>query len=703
VFRSVPTSLIEVGSVAERIELVPASTACEAIQDLFKANPRLRSVGVRSECDVWLVNRAVFHEQLSGPFDGGLTLPRWQTVAALERSLVGSFAADTPCEQVSDELIHGGHSLDDDVLVDYGDGTYGVVAVSALLCRLWDLSRRRAQDLEAVGRRFRAVVERSSDLTLMLDHDYQVVWSNRGHIDATSARAGNAPCAGSFMLSIDDDDHETVEELLARAKANPAGAQLGEFRFGPGPNDRRWYAASVRNFLSDPALGCVVVNLRDVEGQRQLRDHLVHQATTDALTGVGNRTSFFTELERRLLSEPNPVSLVMIDLDGFKDINDHFGHAIGDEVLRCVADRLVGHIRSADTVCRSGGDEFAIIVADGDQVGVVAKRLRALVCEPMVLAGAHVQVGASVGYVTATDELMSATQLAINVELAMYAAKHGGTARCVEFEPWMHDKEARQIEISDNLDLAVVDDEFFLMYQPQVRLESGHYVLHGFEALARWEDPIKGLISPAEFIPQAEQTGRIVEIGDWVLDEALRQLALWRRDDPDVQMAVNVSVRQLIEFQFASSVLKMLAKHRVPPSSLELEITETAMVADNETVATTLQTLREAGIGISVDDYGSGNASIAYLRRFPLTAIKADQELVALLDTEPAAATALLSSITSLAEALNLQSVAEGIETCRQSEAVRDIGFDLGQGYYFARPLTAEAAGKLIHAGAVDI
>ncbi len=393
-------------------------------------------------------------------------------------------------------------------------------------------------------------------------------------------------------------------------------------------------------------------------------------------------------------SEGEEVSIVYVDLDGFKEINDSLGHSAGDHVLITVADRLATLTRHRDQVARLGGDEFALVLV-GDDPGPLAERLLHTIGRSIELPTGTIQVGGSVG-VAFAEPGTSVEELLRNADVAMYDAKARGRNRTSVFQPEMHQALIERLEMRIALDEAIAGEQFRLVYQPCFALADNE--LQGFEALIRWERADGTIVAPDQFIPLAERTGQIVEIGRWVLHEALTQLACWQREhDCDaLTMSVNVSARQLAEADFVDIVAAAVRDCGVAAPNVTLELTETTLVDDIELAGIRLAELHRLGVRLAVDDYGAGNASLGYLRVFPIDILKIDRSFVWALDTRPHEAAAYLRSITDLAKALAIDTVAEGIEHSEQLERVQALGCSIGQGFHLARPMAPSAAGELI-------
>jgi diguanylate cyclase (GGDEF)-like protein len=393
---------------------------------------------------------------------------------------------------------------------------------------------------------------------------------------------------------------------------------------------------------------------------------------------------------------------MLLDLDGFKAVNDTLGHDAGDQLLVTVAARVNECIRPTDTAARLGGDEFAVLVEDlaspGDYA-VVATRMLESLREPFCIGGKEVFVHGSIGIAMCGEGDNTADELLRNADVAMYMAKAEGKNRFELFNPSMHSAMLRRLDIEADLRRAVERREFVLHYQPTVELQTGR--IAGVEALVRWQHPDQGLIPPLDFIPIAEETGLIVELGEWVLREACAQAQQWHEEhptDPPLMMSVNLSVRQLQQENIVATVARVLADTGLDATCLTLEITESAVMNDHVTTIVRLNQLKALGVRIAVDDFGTGYSSLSYLRRFPIDVLKIDRSFVDGV-TDGSQKRALLRTIVELGRTLNLETVAEGIEEPEELLQLRALDCDLGQGYYFARPLAADGVAELLRQG----
>ncbi len=438
----------------------------------------------------------------------------------------------------------------------------------------------------------------------------------------------------------------------------------------------------------------VLVDINDVTERNQLEEQLRHQAFHDPLTGLANRPLFTDRLEHALRlqhAEGSSVALLLLDLDRFKIVNDSLGHAVGDLLLVAVAARLRGLLRAGDTAARFGGDEFVVLIEDvpdaADAIAVAEAIIEALGA-PFMLAGTEVVVHASVGIVLHRSGETSAGELHRSADAAMYAAKRGGGAGWRMFEPEMHAAALERLEVEAELRRALERGQLELHYQPVVALQTG--ALQGVEALIRWRHPEHGIIAPAVFIPIAEESGFIVEIGRWVLEQACEQLREWQLTlSAPLEMSVNLSARQLSDAGLVPTIASMIERFEIAPGSLVLEITESILMADTAAAVDRLHALKGLGVRLAIDDFGTGYSSLSYLRTFPVDVLKIDRSFIegVTVDVEGAC---FVQAIVRLGQVLHLQTVAEGVETSAQAERLRELGCDLAQGYYLGRPVQPE-------------
>jgi diguanylate cyclase (GGDEF)-like protein len=435
---------------------------------------------------------------------------------------------------------------------------------------------------------------------------------------------------------------------------------------------------------------------------REKTGQLRHQALHDALTGLPNRVLALDRAEQMLARarrQQIAVAALFVDLDGFKHINDTFGHAAGDELLRMVASRLTTVIREGDTAARLGGDEFVVLL-EGSTLDagpeLVAERLLEVLRRPYDMTdalGRQLSVTASVGI--ALGARVSADELLRDADLALYGAKASGRNRYALFKSSMQTASRDRLTLEMDLAEALERRQLFLLYQPTFDLRTETII--GVEALIRWRHPTRGVISPDELIPVAEESGLIVPIGRWVLDEACRQASIWHHKGHTIGMSVNVAARQLDDDQLIEDVRSALAHNDLDPGALTLEVTETTLMRDAEATSKRLDLLKELGVRIAIDDFGTGYSSLAYLRQFPVDALKIDRSFISGIATSKASA-ALIHTLVALGKALDIETLAEGIEDQAQLETLQREHCDQGQGFLFSRPLDVDAVERFLDA-----
>jgi diguanylate cyclase (GGDEF)-like protein/PAS domain S-box-containing protein len=465
-----------------------------------------------------------------------------------------------------------------------------------------------------------------------------------------------------------------------------------------------WFESSIAPIRDAAgAIAELVLVSRDVTERKAAELQLAHQAMHDALTGLPNRALFLDRLahalRRRVRRGTGVLAVMFLDVDRFKVINDSLGHGAGDLLLIDVAGRLDAALRPSDTVARFGGDEFTVLCEDinGELEAVaIAQRIVDLFEEPFDIDGREVFLSTSVGISLASEvrsDGSGAADLIRDADAAMYRAKELGKARYELFDAAMREHALRRLELENALRRAVEREELRIHLQPEIAVAGGAVV--GFEALVRWQHPERGLLAPAEFVPLAEETGLIASIGEWVLRRACAEAAGWTASE--LSIAVNVSPRQLLQGDFVQLVATVLAQTGLRPERLCLELTESAVIESGPETLATLQGLKRLGVMLAIDDFGTGWSSLGHLRRFPLDVLKLDRSFVTGLGSAPQDAS-IAAAIISLAHALGLSTVAEGIETAEQLAMLTSLGCDLGQGYLFAKPAPAETFAGILAA-----
>ena len=455
------------------------------------------------------------------------------------------------------------------------------------------------------------------------------------------------------------------------------------------------------NLLDDPAVRGIVLTTRDVSDRRALEDQLRHQAFHDSLTGLPNRALFLERVQQAEADgdEPgSPVAVLFIDLDNLKILNDSLGHEGGDALLCAVASRLEECTRPGDTPARLGGDEFALLLAGADtacEAPAVAARLLSLLAQPLQIADRVVRPGVSIG-VASSDALGGASDLVRAADAAMYAAKKAGKGRVEVFQPRHHAAEMTRQQLRADLQQALERRQFVLHHQPIVDLVTGGIV--SFEALLRWQHPTRGLLAPGEFIALAEESDLILALGRWVLREACQHASGWQRSGSrgaGVKVSVNISARQFCDAGLVEEVENALAAADLDPRLLTVELTETLLLQDTAVTMRRIAGLRDLGVSLALDDFGTGYSSLSYLRRFPIDILKMDKSF---LEDTPGNEQdeAVVRAIVDIGTTLQLQLVAEGVETAQQAAALASLGCPFGQGYHFARPLPYPEALRLV-------
>jgi len=493
-----------------------------------------------------------------------------------------------------------------------------------------------------------------------------------------------------------------VEEVLSSGRA-----QHSEFSRGDG-DERSFYEARMVPFTDDRALMIV----RDISAQKRANAKVYRLAFYDTLTGLPNRQSFMASLSEAVADcEENSgwFSVLYLDLDNFKRINDSLGHTIGDELLKTVSKRIEKCVRADDFVARYGrsqsnlqlarlgGDEFTILLRDlngHDDVDRIAARITKAVCEPVVYDGREYVITPSIGIASYPDDGTDIDSLMSNADMAMYHAKDSGKNAVRAFSGTMSVRSLEYLDLEHSLRSAINNDELALHYQPKMSLTTGKVT--GFEALLRWDHPERGPVSPAKFVPIAEEAGLILDLSDWVLHAACRQLTEWSNGLlKGFPIAVNLSSKQFSHSDVYQVVMKTLREHSVSPSLLELELTESELMRDADRTVGTLRKLKEAGLAISVDDFGTGYSSLSYLKKFPIDALKIDRSFVMELDDD-GDNISICGAIVALAHSLNLRVIAEGVETAEQQHLLGFLQCDEMQGFHFAKPEDAGTTSRFV-------
>jgi diguanylate cyclase (GGDEF)-like protein/PAS domain S-box-containing protein len=450
------------------------------------------------------------------------------------------------------------------------------------------------------------------------------------------------------------------------------------------------------------ATGAVIV-FHDVSAARKMALQMAHSAQHDFLTGLPNRMLLNDRVGQAVALAPRHlkgVAVLFLDLDGFKHINDSLGHSIGDKLLQSIAKRLVDCVRGSDTVSRQGGDEFVVLLSEVEQpedAAITARRMLQAVAEPHSIDQHELHVTTSIGVSVYPDDGLNAETLIKNADTAMYQAKENGRQSYQFFKPAMNVRAVERQSIEESLRRALERREFALHYQPKINLGTG--VITGAEALLRWTHPTRGSISPAQFIPVAEDCGLILPIGAWVLRQACKQARAWRDAGlPATTIAVNVSAMEFRDENFLEGLFAILSETGLDPKSLELELTESVLMKRAGSAASILHALRKKGVQVAVDDFGTGYSSLSYLRKFRVDTLKIDQSFVRQISTA-GDDTTIVTAVIAMAQSLKLRVIAEGVETLEELEFLRAHQCDEAQGYYFSRPVLPEQFARLLKTG----
>jgi diguanylate cyclase (GGDEF)-like protein/PAS domain S-box-containing protein len=544
--------------------------------------------------------------------------------------------------------------------------------------------------------RIEALLENASDAVIAVTPDGEVVYASSSVRTVLGYEPG---WLNSERLSAmtHPDLLVTAQEWMTSIFESPPGSSI-RLESRTRHADGTWIDVEVigSNRLHDPLLGAAVLSIRDISAQKALERDLTRQAFEDSLTGMPNRALFHDRTDHALarnLRAGGRVTLLLIDLDDFKMINDSLGHHAGDLMIKVIAGRIRDQLRPADTLARLGGDEFAVLVEDctQEQAALLATRLLAALRKPVRVENRDLICTASIGVasVLSGDTEADTGNLLRDADLAMYAAKGAGRDRYALFDSGMYVDILREADDRAEIERALAGNEFTVFYQPIVDLPTS--ALIGVEALVRWNHPERGLIGPGDFIPLAETTGLIVPLGRLVLEQACAQLALWSQEFPaarQLRMSVNLSARQFQDAGLVEDVARILTTSGVNPSKIVLEITESLLMQDLEVTVDMLNRLKALGLRLAIDDFGTGYSSLSYLKRFPVDILKIDRSFVEGILSHGENAT-LAEAVVQLGQALQLQTVAEGIETDEQWSTLRELGCDFGQGYLFARPMAA--------------
>jgi len=573
----------------------------------------------------------------------------------------------------------------------------GALLTISLLGRATTARELVEVDLSQSERRFKALVTNAADIIVVTDDEGRLTYASPAFERVLGMSAD--PFYGQNTSEFTHpDDRQRISEEYPPIVADPTRVLRTQIRIADAHGEWKHFEAVITNLVADPDVRGIVVNLHDVTEQRRMQEHLAHAAIHDPLTGLPNRVLFMDRLNvalRRAGRTGRHVAVAFLDLDRFKLVNDGLGHAVGDELLQAVAARLLEALRTVDTVARFGGDEFTILwddVTDQEEVLAIVRRLLEDLQRPFALDHGPVYATASIGVAMSAGRSASPTSMLRDADTAMYLAKESGRNQVEIFEANSHAVALKSLQLITELHGALTESEFRLRYQPIIDLATSGVV--AVEALIRWDHPTRGLLSPDQFIPMAEETGLIVPVGAWALRAACAQAARWNATATalglrPVEVHVNVSPRQLGSPDCIDTVAAAVEAAGIAPGALCLEITEGTLMRNERAATETLHALHGLGVKISVDDFGTGYSSLSYLKHFPIDSLKVDRTFVDGLGEDPEDS-AIVSAVVALAHSLGLVAVAEGVETEIALEELRLLGCDQGQGYLFGAPVPAE-------------
>ena len=569
------------------------------------------------------------------------------------------------------------------------------------------LNRQLEANAEALRHRedhFRSLVQNSSDVITLIDSEGRIRYQSAS-VERIFGYGSGQLIGTSFGDLVHSEDRTQVLRRIEEA-INIEGPPISvECRLKREDGSFCVCEVTITNLLGVPTVQGLVLNTRDVSERKALEDKLTHQAFHDSLTNLPNRAAFRVVLDHAVHGEEQRrIAVLFLDLDDFKVVNDTLGHEAGDQLLAAVAKRIEATLRPGDSVARLGGDEFAVLLKNMEDESIarrVADRITRQLSTPFAIQGRELFVHASIGIAALVSGDEAAEDLLKNADVAMYIAKARGKARYVEYEESLHRAALDRMQLEREMQEALAHQEFVLHYQPVVMLETG--AIHSVEALVRWQHPRRGLLYPADFISLAEQTGMIVELGRWVLQQAARDVRRWQvryPSNPPMMVSVNVSGHQLQGQGIVADVAAAVDAAGLDPRSLILELTESVLMEETTGIARTLQELRSDGVRLALDDFGTGYSSLGHLREFAVDIIKLDRSFVSGIGSGLADG-AILRAVIGLGNTLGLLTIGEGIERPEQLAALNAMGCHAGQGFHLSRPLPADALEALL-AGCIE-
>jgi diguanylate cyclase (GGDEF)-like protein/PAS domain S-box-containing protein len=564
-------------------------------------------------------------------------------------------------------------------------------------------AKLHAQELAESEERFRSAFDYAAIGMALVSTDGRWLQVNRALCNIVGYTEEEM-LASDFQSLTHAHDVDMVSRHVAKLLADKVSSSPIEKRYIHKLGHTIWALLSASLVRDSKSGGSrLIFQIQDITDRKRAEEKLAHDAFHDALTDLPNRALFMDHLKLAMARverhSQQMFALLFLDLDRFKVINDSLGHMVGDQLLVAIAKRLEKRLRPFDTIARLGGDEFTILLEEiksTEEAIELTERIQNGLMEPFKIGNHEIFASASIGITLSSSQYKKTEDVLRDADTAMYTAKSLGKARYALFDQSMHDRALQTLQLETDLRRAVERQEFFVVYQPIVSLETARLI--GFEALVRWQHPERGLVSPADFIPLAEETGFIIPIGQWVLEESCRQLRLWKESVPKdlpLTISVNLSGKQFAQNNLIGQITDTLSSTGIDPHDLKLEITESVVVENIETATEMLNQLRAIGIQLSIDDFGTGYSSLSYLHRLPIDTLKIDRSFITQM-IKNNENSEIVRTIVSLAKNLGMSLIAEGVETVEQLQQLQQLGCDNGQGYLFSKPVTEEVATQIV-------
>jgi len=656
--------------------------------------------------------------------------------SSFDSSVAASSASLQPCDRQYRIVLNSGEVKWVQDSARFSKNENGDIIIDGVAL---DISDRKQAESDLIQReqRFRSLIENATDITIILDAEGIFRYISPS-VKRILGYGPHHAIGRSALGTVHPDDCAAIAQTLHKALENPKRSQSPlEYRVRHRNGSWCYVEAVATNLLHDPAVKGIVINCHDITQRKLAEAQLLHDAFHDSLTGLPNRALFTDRLEHALrLAKRRKdylFAVLFLDLDRFKVVNDSLGHAIGDQLLVAIARRLEICLRNGDTVARLGGDEFVLLLEDIDGVNEatsIVNRLQKRITSPILLGGQEVFITASIGIALSSGEYLEPINLLRDADTAMYRAKELGRARHEVFNTSMHAHALKLLQLENDLRRAIesikdpareedspqspqfppsglppisASPQFIIHYQPIVSIANN--TINGFEALVRWQHPERGLVSPNEFIPIAEETGLIVPLGRWVLRTACQQIREWQQlfqNNPPLSVSVNLSVKQFSQPDLIEYIDRVLEESHLEGSSLKLEITESVLIENSESVTAMLVELRSRNIHLCIDDFGTGYSSLSYLHRFPTNTLKIDRSFVSRIGgnfdigkggIDP---TEIVRSIVTLSHNLGMDVVAEGVEKASQLSILKGLKCEFAQGFFFSKPVDSQTAAILI-------